>query len=66
MSEHQFKLGQNVRINRSFPDRSSQGQYEIIRILPESVDGEPHYRVRGPDKVERAVGESQLVQPDTN
>jgi hypothetical protein len=64
MSEHLFKLGQNVRISRSFPDRTSQGNYEIIRLLPESVDGEPQYRVRGPDKVERAVGETQFVKPE--
>ena len=60
MATHRFKLGDNVRITRSFPDRTGGGLYEIVRLLPESVDGEFHYRLKGADKVERAVGESQL------
>ena len=64
MADHRFKLGQHVRLSRSFPDRTGSGPYEIIRLLPESADGELHYRVKGPDKVERAVAESQLMKPD--
>ncbi len=63
MPDHRFKLGQHVRLTRSFADRSSSGPYEIIRLLPESVDGEFHYRIKGSDKIERAVAESQLVRP---
>jgi len=62
MADHRFKLGQSVRVSRSFPDRTTQGPFEIIRLLPATVDGEPHYRVRGPDKIERAVGETQLLK----
>ena len=61
MSDHRFKLGQLVRMSRGFSDRTGAGIYEVLRLLPGSVDGELHYRVRGPDKIERAVGESQLV-----
>ena len=64
MADHRYRLGQLVRLTRSFPDRTSSGPYEIIRLLPETPDGEPHYRVKGSDKVERAVGESQLARPD--
>ena len=66
MADHRFKLGQNVRLTRSFPDRTGAGSYEIIRLLPEGVDGEPSYRIRGADKVERAVTEGQLVRPNTD
>lgn len=66
MADHLFKLGQLVSVNRPFPDRTSSGLFEIVRLLPESVDGELHYRVRGPDRIERAVGESQLVRRDAS
>ncbi|MDB5590408.1 hypothetical protein [Enterovirga sp.] len=66
MSVHRFKLGQIVRVTRSFPDRTSQGAYEITRLLPEAVDGEPQYRVRGPDKIERVVPESQFAKPESH
>lgn len=58
--EHRFKLGDQVRMTRSFPDRTGAGVYEIVRLLPQSVDGELHYRLKGVDKIERAVGESQI------
>ena len=61
MSDHCFKLGQLVRMSRGFSDRTGAGNYEILRLLPGSVDGELHYRVKGSDKIERAVGESQLL-----
>ena len=60
MAEHLYKLGQFVSLNRPLPDHTSSRSFEIIRLLPASVDGEMHYRVRGADKIERAVGERQL------
>ena len=63
MADHVFKLGQMVSLNRPLPDHSTSRTFEIIRLLPASVDGEVHYRVRGSDKIERAVAESQLVKP---
>lgn len=63
MADHRYKLGQLVSLSRPFPDRTAAGEFEILRLLPESVDGEPRYRVRGNDKTERAVGESQLIEP---
>ena len=62
MSDHQFKIGQTVTMRRPFPDRTGSGTFEVVRLLPESVDGELHYRIRGADRVERAVGESQLAK----
>jgi hypothetical protein len=61
MSDHRFKLGQHVRLSHGLPARSVSGMFEIVRLMPETQDGELHYRIRGPDNVERAVRESQLV-----
>jgi hypothetical protein len=61
MSDHQFEVGQQVRLMRTFADRSGgTGDYEVLRQLPQGQDGERHYRIKGADKLERAVGESQL------
>jgi len=61
MSDHRFRLGQLVRVSRGFSDRTGAGIYEVLRLLPGITDGELRYRVKGPDKIERSVGESQLV-----
>jgi hypothetical protein len=60
MADHLFKLGQSVRLTRSL-STSTTGIVEVIRLMPEALHGEPAYRVRGADKVERAAGESQLT-----
>lgn len=60
MSDHRFKLGQRVHTTRGFHDRTGTGIYEVVRLLPEAPNGELHYRVKGPDKIERAVSEDQL------
>ncbi len=60
MSDHRFKIGEHVKLTRGFPDRSGAGTYEITRLLPESANGDRHYRVKGTDKIERAVEESQI------
>jgi hypothetical protein len=61
MSAHRFKVGDQVRVSRAFPDRSGSNLYEVLRLMPESPNGERHYRLRGPDKIERAVSESDLL-----
>ena len=60
MTSHRYQTGQFVLIDQLLPGRSSAGRVEIICLMPASTDGELHYRVRGSDKVERAVGESRL------
>ena len=60
MSVDRFKIGQLVRMIRTFPERTGSGVYSITRQLPETANGELHYRVKGPDNVERAVGETHL------
>lgn len=55
MPAHKFKTGQKVKVS----DR--QGQFEIVRQLPES-GGQNQYRVRSlADRHERIVVESDLV-----
>lgn len=60
MSDYRFKVGQLVRMIRTFPDRTGSDVYSITRQLPETANGELHYRVKGADNVERAVGETHL------
>ena len=60
MTTHRYQTGRFALIDQLPPGRSSAGSVEIIRLMPASTDGEFHSRVRGPDKVERAVGESRL------
>lgn len=61
MADHRYKPGQVVSLTRSFMDRGPSGAFEIVRLLPAAVDGEPRYRVRGSDNTERAVGEGQVI-----
>jgi hypothetical protein len=61
VADHRFKLGQHVRLSHGLPARAVSGMFEVIRLMPETQDGERHYRIKGPDNVERAVRESQLL-----
>lgn len=60
MATHRFKIGQQVRVKTGFPDQTGAGSYEIIRLMPETRDGEHHYRIKGKAGVERAVSEAQI------
>ena len=60
MASHRYKLGDVVSVTQFYTGRAETGHVEIVRLMPASVDGEFHYRVRGPDKVERAVAEGKL------
>lgn len=66
MSVHRYKLGQFVSLASNGFGRPVAGRVEIVRLMPASVDGELHYRVRGPDKLERAAAESQLSLSSTS
>jgi len=59
---HQFKLKQSVALSHSVA--LSQGQreiYEVVRLMPETVTGEPQYRVRSMvTGTERVVREAEL------
>ena len=59
LMSHRFKVGQLVRTRGRNADRSS-GIYEIVRLLPPGPDGIPQYRVRGPDRGERVLGEHEI------
>jgi hypothetical protein len=58
--EHQFRSGQLVRLCRSIRYGAAQGDYEIVRPLPDE-GGELRYRVKSTrEPHERVVNESDL------
>ncbi|WP_089174485.1 hypothetical protein [Bosea sp. AS-1] len=61
MTERPIKVGDTVRLSFGFADRSGEGDYEIIRVMPARESGERHYRVRGIDGRERAIGHDQII-----
>jgi uncharacterized cupin superfamily protein len=77
MTVHRFKVGDLVRTRPSvsthfgeaFIDSVSPGRpssiYEVKRVLPELVNGEPQYRVGCEGQPERVVREGQLVSATT-
>ncbi|PVE25109.1 hypothetical protein DC522_07820 [Microvirga sp. KLBC 81] len=58
---HKYALGQLVHpAGTRFADRTN-GVYEIVRLMPESSNGEFGYRIRHTTNgTERAVGESEI------
>jgi hypothetical protein len=60
---HKFKLGQAVEYYPSRGLFAPHGQYVISAVLPER-DGEFQYHIKHPSEAhERAVRESELVEP---
>ncbi len=56
---HKLKLRQAVVPARASTERHEV--YEIVRLLPELPNGEPHYRIQGRESgVERVVRESEI------
>lgn len=60
MAEHRFRVGEQVRMAARYPDPAGNAIYEIVRLMPETPNGELHYRVKNPAGQERAAAESQL------
>ena len=60
MAQHLFRVGQLVRMTQRYPDTAGGAVYEIVRLMPETANGEFHYRVKASSGQERAVAESQL------
>ncbi|WP_414472297.1 hypothetical protein [Microvirga sp. M2] len=58
---HKYALGQLVHsAGTRFADRTD-GIYEVIRLMPESSNGELGYRIRHTmSGTQRAVGESEI------
>ena len=55
---HKFKVGQSVV---SIPSSAQAGQvYAIVRLMPETVQGDPQYRVRTSNGTERMVREQEI------
>ncbi len=61
MTERPIKVGDIVRLSFGFADRSGEGDYAITRMMPARESGERHYRVRGIDGRERAIGHDQII-----
>jgi len=61
MSEHKFKVGERVVYTSALRNAAAGGSYEVVRLLPVDVVGEPHYRVKnGEETHERVVREAEL------
>ena len=58
---HRYNLGQLVRVRNRFPDRSGDGPYEVVRLMPATPNGDLHYRVKSSTGQERAVSEAELA-----
>lgn len=58
---HKYKVRQRVRLTQvGFSDsRTSDGTYEIVRLMPADQTGEPAYRIKS-GASERAVRESEI------
>lgn len=57
---YQFQSGQLVRLSRSIRHNGAQGDYEIIRRLPDE-NGEQRYRIKSiQEPYERVAKESDL------
>jgi hypothetical protein len=55
---HKYKVGQSVMV---VPPNMQSGQvYEIVRLMPETVQGDPQYRVKTANGVERMVREQEI------
>jgi hypothetical protein len=54
---HKYEAGQTVDYSGESGSHHTSGQYEITRLLPETADGEPQYRLRklpeGPERIAR-------------
>jgi hypothetical protein len=57
--DRDFKPGDRVKLAFGFHNHDGAGTYQIVRVLPDGVDTEKQYRIRG-DGVERAIGEKQI------
>jgi ABC-type microcin C transport system duplicated ATPase subunit YejF len=54
---HKYETGQTVDYSGESGSHHTAGQYEIVRLLPETASGEPQYRLRkipdGPERIAR-------------
>ena len=63
---HKYSMGQLVNATAAhFADRTS-GTYEVVRLMPESPNGEVGYRIKDTvSGAQRAVGESEIRPVNT-
>lgn len=61
MTLHKFKVGQAVVFDTGIFSKALVSSYRVSRCLPETVDGEPQYRIQSSSEPhERVVRESAL------
>ncbi len=63
MSEQRYKAGDVVELTTGFANQPRPGAFEVLRVMPERDNKEGQYRVRGPDGLERAVGQHEIMEP---
>jgi len=61
---HKFKIGQRVwqsKIGYANAQSGVGGIFEVVRLMPEDVTGEPSYRIKSASGGERAVREGEIT-----
>ncbi|MCP8939596.1 hypothetical protein NK718_13800 [Alsobacter sp. SYSU M60028] len=64
LTTHRFQIGQDVRIVSSTDLRLQmrQSRFKVIRLLPETPEGQPEYRIKGEHEAfERLVLERDIA-----
>lgn len=60
MKNHKFAIGEKVDFSSRMRVAAAQGEYEVVRLLPEE-SGQFHYRIKSAlERNERVVAEDQL------
>lgn len=66
MARPAYKAGDIVQLIPGFANQSRVGSFEILRMMPVRDNAENQYRVRGPDGLERAIGQHEIDEKPPN
>ncbi|AMJ62761.1 hypothetical protein [Bosea sp. PAMC 26642] len=62
MATLSYKAGDMVQLTPDFANQARVGPFEVLRMMPVRDNAENQYRVRGPDGLERAIGQHEIVE----
>ncbi len=60
---HKYAIGDKVHYRGESGSHDVAGEYEVVRLLPESASGEPQYRLRKPPHGPERVAREMLLGP---